>query len=67
MKKYLFTCANKDCKCLTKKLGLYFFTTSKEKALKHSKENNSPMWISEHSVEEIEGMYATIKKLEGQQ
>lgn len=61
--KYLFTCANRNCECLTEKVGLYFFTTSQEKAVKHSKENNSPMWISEHSTEEIEEMYNTLKKM----
>ena len=60
----LFTCGNRDCKCLTEKLGIHFFTTDQRKALEHSKENDSKMWVSEHSLKEIEGMYETIKKLE---
>lgn len=60
----LFTCANRQCRCLNEKLGLYFFTTDIEKALKHSEENDSPMFISEHTQEAIEGMYASVRKLE---
>ena len=43
---YLFTCTNRDCKCLKTGLGLFFTTDDVEEAEKHSQENNSPMWIS---------------------
>lgn len=43
--KYKFTCANRDCKCLTQGVGLYFTTENIGEAEKHSRENNSPMWI----------------------
>ena len=43
---YEFTCSNKNCKCLKEGLGLYFTTTDLEEAEQHSRENNSPMWVS---------------------
>ena len=44
--KYIFTCANRECSCLKKGIGLHFSTDSLEEAEKHSRENNSSMWIS---------------------
>lgn len=61
--KFLFTCSNRECQCLNEKLGLHFFTIEMEEAEKHSRENNSPMWVSKHSEEEINGMYDSIKIL----
>ena len=51
MKKYRFTCANRECKCLSEGIGLYFTTDDIEEAEKHSRENDSPMWISEEEIE----------------
>ena len=45
-KEYVFTCTNKECKCLREGIGLYFTTDDIEEAEKHSRENNSPMWIA---------------------
>lgn len=61
MKKEVFTCSNRSCPCLDEKLGLYFFTTDIKKAEKHSRENNSPMFISNMDEDEVKGMYTSIK------
>ena len=63
MKKYVFTCTNRECKCLKEGVGLYFITDDIKKAEKHSRENNSPMWVSRMSEKEYDGIEQTKKKL----
>ena len=43
---YEFTCTNKGCACLRQGIGIHFNTKDIEEAEKHSRENDSPMWIS---------------------
>jgi len=43
---YEYTCTNRGCSCLKTGIGLYFVTDDLAQAEKHSKDNNSPMWIS---------------------
>lgn len=46
MNEYVFTCTNRKCQCLKEGVGLYFNTNDLEKAEEHSRENDSPMWVS---------------------
>lgn len=43
---FVFTCSNRGCKCLNEEMGLYFTTDDIKEAEKHSRENNSAMWIA---------------------
>lgn len=56
----VFTCSNRACKCLNVNPGLYFFTHDIREAEKHSRENNSPMWIGEMSDEDYESQKRTL-------
>ena len=46
MIEYIFTCTNRECKCLSEGIGLHFTTEDIEEAEEHSRENDSPMWIA---------------------
>ncbi len=43
--KYIFVCGNKECPFCKKRI-FYFQTDNLEQAEKHSRENNSRMWIA---------------------
>lgn len=45
MEGYIFSCSNRKCKCLSEGIGLYFTTRDIDEAEKHSRQNNSAMWI----------------------
>ena len=47
---YLFECTNKGCACLKTGVGLFYITASVKEAEEHSRENDSPMWISKRTV-----------------
>lgn len=59
----VFTCANRNCACLKKAPGLYFFTNSFLKVEEHSRENDSPMWIAQIPFKEYISMCKTNEKL----
>lgn len=46
MIEYIFACTNKECRCLKGGIGLHFTTEDIKEAEKHSRENDSPMWIA---------------------
>jgi len=60
---YWFQCRNRDCKCLSKGIGLYFFTKSIKEAEEHSRENNSAMDIIKDSNIPYESQKETLDKL----
>lgn len=64
MTEYVFQCTNRKCICIRTGLGLYFFTDNISEAEKHSRENNSPMWISIKKDADFENTKKAVKKLE---
>ena len=42
---FYFVCSKHGCICTRRGMGLYFTTDSLEEGERHSRENNSPMWI----------------------
>lgn len=45
-KDFEFSCTNHECRCRNEGIGLAFTTDDIEEAEEHSRENNSPMWVS---------------------
>ena len=51
--KYIFTCTNHDCVCHKTGIGIAFTTDNIAEAEKHSRENDSPMWISKEEAKKV--------------
>ena len=50
---YIFTCTNHDCVCHKTGIGIAFTTGNIAEAEKHSRENDSPMWISKEESKKV--------------